>query len=101
MCDKLVVGVTVDELVAYKGIKAMSPFEDRIETDYTDTLSLIIAMINTMIDVVTYALISFTSLSSITASCSAVNLESFSSKRRISVFICISPYFIILFTIFS
>ncbi len=38
-------------------------FEDRIETDYTDTLSLIIAMINTMIDVVTYALISFTSLS--------------------------------------
>ena len=31
MCDKLVVGVTVDELVAYKGKKAMIPFEDRIE----------------------------------------------------------------------
>ena len=31
MCDKLVVGVTVDELVAYKGKKSMIPFEDRIE----------------------------------------------------------------------
>lgn len=31
MCDKLVVGVTVDELVAYKGKRAMIPFEDRIE----------------------------------------------------------------------
>lgn len=31
MCDKLVVGVTVDELVAYKGKKPMIPFEDRIE----------------------------------------------------------------------
>ena len=31
MCDKLVVGVTVDELVQYKGKKAMIPFEDRIE----------------------------------------------------------------------
>lgn len=31
MCDKLVVGVTVDELVGYKGKKAMIPFEDRIE----------------------------------------------------------------------
>lgn len=31
MCDKLVVGVTVDELVAYKGKKAMIPFEDRLE----------------------------------------------------------------------
>ncbi|MDE5916566.1 MAG: adenylyltransferase/cytidyltransferase family protein [Oscillospiraceae bacterium] len=31
MCDKLVVGVTVDELVTYKGKKAMIPFEDRIE----------------------------------------------------------------------
>lgn len=31
MCDKLVVGVTVDELVAYKGKKAIIPFEDRIE----------------------------------------------------------------------
>ena len=31
MWDKLIVGVTVDELVAYKGKKAMIPFEDRIE----------------------------------------------------------------------
>ena len=31
MCDKLVVGVTVDELVTYKGKHAMIPFEDRIE----------------------------------------------------------------------
>lgn len=31
MCDKLIVGVTVDELVQYKGKKAMIPFEDRIE----------------------------------------------------------------------
>ncbi len=31
LCDKLVVGVTVDELVPYKGKKAMIPFEDRIE----------------------------------------------------------------------
>ncbi len=31
MCDKLIVGITVDELVSYKGKKAMIPFEDRIE----------------------------------------------------------------------
>lgn len=31
MCDKLIVGVTVDELVQYKGKTAMIPFEDRIE----------------------------------------------------------------------
>lgn len=31
LCDKLVVGVTVDDLVAYKGKKPMIPFEDRIE----------------------------------------------------------------------
>lgn len=31
MCDKLIVGVTVDELVEYKGKKALIPFEDRIE----------------------------------------------------------------------
>lgn len=31
MCDKLVVGVTVDDLVEYKGKKSMIPFEDRIE----------------------------------------------------------------------
>lgn len=31
MCDKLIVGVTVDELVTYKGKQAIIPFEDRIE----------------------------------------------------------------------
>lgn len=31
MCDKLIVGVTVDELVQYKGKRAIIPFEDRIE----------------------------------------------------------------------
>ena len=31
MCDKLIVGVTVDDLVLYKGKTAMIPFEDRIE----------------------------------------------------------------------
>ena len=31
MCDYLVVGVTVDELVAYKGKRPLIPFEDRIE----------------------------------------------------------------------
>lgn len=37
--------------------------EQRSEIKYTDTLSLIISMINSMIDIVTIALISFTSLS--------------------------------------
>ena len=31
LCDKLIVGVTVDELVSYKGKTAMIPFQDRIE----------------------------------------------------------------------
>lgn len=31
MCDKLIVGVTVDELVAYKHKKAVIPFEERME----------------------------------------------------------------------
>lgn len=31
MCDKLIVGVTVDELVAYKNKRAVIPFEERIE----------------------------------------------------------------------
>lgn len=31
MCDKLVVGVTVDDLVAYKGKHSLIPFEDRAE----------------------------------------------------------------------
>lgn len=31
LCDKLIVGVTIDELVSYKGKKATIPFEDRLE----------------------------------------------------------------------
>lgn len=31
MCDKLIVGVTVDELVAYKNKKSVIPFEERLE----------------------------------------------------------------------
>ena len=31
LCDKLIVGVTVDELVAYKHKKAVVPFDERIE----------------------------------------------------------------------
>lgn len=31
MCDKLVVGVTVDELVSYKNKKSVIPFEERIQ----------------------------------------------------------------------
>ena len=31
MCDKLIVGVTADELVTYKGKHAVIPFHDRIE----------------------------------------------------------------------
>lgn len=31
MCDKLIVGVTTDDLVSYKGKHSMIPFEDRIE----------------------------------------------------------------------
>ena len=31
MCDHLIVGVTVDELVAYKNKKAVIPFQERLE----------------------------------------------------------------------
>lgn len=31
LCDKLIVGVTVDELVSYKNTKSIIPFEDRIK----------------------------------------------------------------------
>lgn len=31
LCDKLIVGVTVDDLVKYKNKKAVIPFEERIE----------------------------------------------------------------------
>ena len=39
------------------------PLEERTKVTYTDTLELVIKMINTMIDVVSYALIAFTSVS--------------------------------------
>ena len=39
------------------------PVEDRAKVTYTDTLEIIIKMLNTMIDVVSYALIAFTSVS--------------------------------------
>ena len=44
------------------GDKVLAP-EDRVHVTYTDTLELIINLINTMIDVITYALIAFTSVS--------------------------------------
>ena len=31
MCDKLIVGVTTDDLVTYKGKHALIPFQDRLE----------------------------------------------------------------------
>lgn len=31
LCDKLIVGVTTDELVSYKGKQAVIPFEERME----------------------------------------------------------------------
>lgn len=31
MCDKLIIGVTTDDLVLYKGKKAIIPFQDRLE----------------------------------------------------------------------
>jgi glycerol-3-phosphate cytidylyltransferase len=31
MCDKLIVGVTTDDLVLYKGKRAMIPYTDRVE----------------------------------------------------------------------
>ncbi len=31
LCDRLIVGVTIDELVSYKNVQAVIPFEERIE----------------------------------------------------------------------
>jgi len=31
LCDRLIVGVTIDELVGYKGTQAIIPFKERIE----------------------------------------------------------------------
>ena len=38
-------------------------FADRTHVTYTDTLELVISVVNTMIDVITYALVAFTSIS--------------------------------------
>ena len=42
MCDRLIVGVTVDELVSYKGKTCVIPFEERIDIvrsiDYVDAV---------------------------------------------------------------
>lgn len=39
MCDKLIVGVSIDSLVAYKNKKAVIPFNERIEIMWTNILS--------------------------------------------------------------
>ena len=31
LCDKLIVGVTIDELVSYKAKKAVVPYENRLD----------------------------------------------------------------------
>ena len=51
-----------DEGTVVFGDKSISS-EDRQDVKYTDTLSLVINLINTMIDVISYALIAFTSVS--------------------------------------
>ena len=50
-----------DDAITVNGV-TLSP-SDRQDVKYTDTLSLIITLINTMIDIVSYALIAFTSVS--------------------------------------
>ncbi len=50
-----------DGELSYAGITLSR--DDRFDTTYTDALELIINMVNTMIDVVSYALIAFTSVS--------------------------------------
>ncbi len=50
-----------DETLTVGGVELLA--SDRQDVKYTDTLSLIINLINTMIDIVSYALIAFTSVS--------------------------------------
>ena len=50
-----------DETITVNG--RVIPIEERVQVTYTDTLELIISMINTMIDIISYALIAFTSVS--------------------------------------
>ena len=50
-----------EETLTVNGVEILAV--DRQDIEYTDTLSLIIDLVNTMIDIVTYALIAFTSVS--------------------------------------
>ena len=50
-----------DEMITLDSGKTLAP-EDRQELTYTDTVELIVSVINTMINVVTIALVAFTSL---------------------------------------
>ena len=51
-----------DNISLTVGDKVLSG-EERNTVKYTDTLELIVSMVNTMIDIVSYALIAFTSIS--------------------------------------
>ena len=51
------------EYTDYNGNAVTVKADERKEVTYTDTLELVITMINTMIDVISYALIAFTSIS--------------------------------------
>ena len=50
-----------DAKIVVNGVEI--PADQRVKVTYTDTLELIINMINNMIDIITYALIAFTSIS--------------------------------------
>ncbi len=51
-----------DDFTKITGTKTLAP-ADRKEIKYTDSVGIIINLINTMIDIVTYALVAFTALS--------------------------------------
>lgn len=55
-----------DETITVNGVEI--PPDQREEIKYTDTLSLVVAMINTFIKIVTYALVGFTALSLVVSS---------------------------------
>ncbi|MBP5574788.1 MAG: ABC transporter ATP-binding protein/permease [Bacilli bacterium] len=58
------------DITLYKGTaqEKVLHFDDRMELTYTDTISMIIAVINTMITIITTALVIFTSLSLVVSS---------------------------------
>ena len=41
MCDQLIVGVTIDNLVAYKNKKAVIPYQERLEIVRSIKLSVV------------------------------------------------------------